>query len=240
MITHTAFLNAARSELGYTESPSGSNRTKFAAEAGHANGQPWCATFLVAIARRVGLRLPSESAYTPAMANGFRSAGRWHSSPAPGDLAFFDFPGDSKARIQHVGIVESSTATTVTSIEGNTAPGTAGSQDNGGGVWRRTRPRSHVVGYGRPDFTVQEDDMAITDIEKAEIIDRLRSMSTELGKLAVEIRDPSVGIGVDVDRIRATLDQLGAKLDSLSAGGGVDVDVLATRVADLLAQRLAA
>ena len=137
MATVEQYLDEAASELRTTESPPGSNRTEFASEAGHANGQPWCATFLVAIARRVGLALPSESAYTPTMANAFRAAKRWVGTPLAGDIAFFDFP-DAKRRIQHVGVVESSTATTVTCIEGNTASGWAGSQDNGGGVWRRT------------------------------------------------------------------------------------------------------
>lgn len=143
-------IAAAVGELGYTESPAGSNRTKYAKEAGHANGQPWCATFVVAMARRVGVKLPSESAYTPTMAAGFKSLTKL---PQPGDIAFFDFP-DSKRRIQHVGIVESVNfaKATVTCIEGNTSPGTAGSQDNGGGVYRRTRPFAHVVGFGRPAY----------------------------------------------------------------------------------------
>lgn len=144
-------LAEATKELGYTETPPGSNRTKFAKEAGHANGQPWCATFVVAMARRVGVKLPSESAYTPTMAAAMRE---WQRLPQPGDLAFFNFPNDGKNRIQHVGIVESVdfTKATVTCIEGNTSSGTSGSQDNGGGVYRRTRPFSHVVGFGRPAY----------------------------------------------------------------------------------------
>lgn len=147
-------LKAAAKEIGYTESPSGSNRTKFAAEAGHANGQPWCATFIVAIARRCGLKLPSESAYTPSMAEGFKRIGRFDKTPKAGSIAFFDFP-DSKYRIQHVGIVEGYAANHVTCIEGNTSSGPSGSQDNGGGVFRRVRSRGFVVGYGHPNY--QED-----------------------------------------------------------------------------------
>lgn len=152
MATPDDFVALAATHVGYTETPSGSNRTKYAAEAGHANGAPWCATFIVAVARRLGIVLPSESAYTPAMANAFRAAGRFHATPQRGDIAFFDFP-DSKNRIQHVGIVVTADAGTVTCIEGNTSSGSGGSQDNGGGVYRRTRPRRHVVGYGRPVFS---------------------------------------------------------------------------------------
>jgi hypothetical protein len=149
----SAFLAAAASEIGYTESPAGSNRTKFAAEAGHPNGQPWCATFLVALARRTGLHLPSSSAYTPTMAAGFKAAGQWHTKdPLPGDFVFFDFP-DNVHRIQHVAVLEHPNDDgSLITIEGNTSPGTTGSQANGGGVWRRRRARGLVVGYGRPTY----------------------------------------------------------------------------------------
>lgn len=152
-------LIEAAKEIGYTESPPGSNKTKFAQEAGHVNGYAWCATFVVAMARRVGIKLPSESAYTPSMANGFKPLNRL---PQAGDLAFFDFPADGVNRIQHVGIVESIDFRRgqVTCIEGNTSSGEIGSQSNGGGVYRRTRPFSHVVGFGRPNYP-KEVEMAI-------------------------------------------------------------------------------
>lgn len=146
--TASRFIAAARGEIGYTESPRNSNRTKYAALAAHANGQPWCATFLVALARQLGQPLPNESAYTPTLANGFKFDRRWSPEPKLGAFAFFNFPGDGKDRIQHVGVVVSWSGRLVTCIEGNTSPGSGGSQDNGGGVYMRTRPRSHVVGYG--------------------------------------------------------------------------------------------
>lgn len=152
MPTADDYVTTARSELGYLESPAGSNRTKFAAEAGHTNGQAWCATFCVAIAKRIGLKLPGTSAFTPALADWFRSVDRFSTTPSKGALAFFDFP-DSKHRIQHVGIVVSWTDATVTCVEGNTAKGTKGSQDNGGGVFLRTRKRSLAVGFGAPVFS---------------------------------------------------------------------------------------
>lgn len=158
--TRSAMIGAARAHLGYTEDPPGSNRTKFAEPAGHANGQPWCATFLVAVARSVGLQLPSESAWTPSMAEAFKP-GSWHHTPKPGDLAFFNF---GSGIIRHVGLVVGTPNHSVTCIEGNTSSSERGSQDNGGGVYTRTRPRAHVVGYGRPNYTTtptpsEEDDM---------------------------------------------------------------------------------
>jgi hypothetical protein len=153
MATVEQFLACVRSHIGVTESPPGSNDTPFAARAGHLNGQPWCATFVVACARDAGVKLPSESAYTPTMADGFKHAGRWTpDDPRPGDLAFVDFPDDHTVRIQHVAVVVGVDENRVRTIEGNTSSGEAGSQDNGGGVFERIRSRNIVVGYGRPAF----------------------------------------------------------------------------------------
>lgn len=50
--------------------------------------------------------------------------------PQAGDIIIYNFG--------HTGIVESAARTTITAIEGNTSPGAAGSQDNGG-VYRREK-----------------------------------------------------------------------------------------------------
>lgn len=147
--TLAAYREWAERQVGYRESPV--NRTKYALLAGHANGYPWCATFLVAGAATVGLRLPSRSAYTPTMAAGFQLAGRWHTSAQLGDLAFYNFP-DATSRIQHVGLVVGVGSNYVSAIEGNTSSADGGSQTDGGGVHLRVRPRSHVVGFGRPEY----------------------------------------------------------------------------------------
>jgi CHAP domain-containing protein len=172
MATVDAFLATLRRYVGTTESPPGSNRQPFAARAGHANGYAWCATFLVACAREVGLRLPSESAYTPTMADGFKRAGRWSSQPHPGDLAFLDFPDDNTHGIQHVAVVTGADGPSVRTVEGNTSSGTRGSQDNGGGVYERVRPRAWIVGYGRPAFNNEPsvlDNGIITSDEETEM-----------------------------------------------------------------------
>lgn len=148
MATVNDVLNQARSELGYAESPSGSNKTKFSAEAGHVNGYAWCATFVVAMFRRCNLRLPSESAYTPTMANGFRLNNQFYNEkPIPGDVVFFEWP--NMGRISHVGIVESATSRNdIYTIEGNTD--TFGGR-TGGKVMRQHRTK-YIAGYGRPSY----------------------------------------------------------------------------------------
>lgn len=152
MATLEQFLDKARGYIGVEEDPPNSNRNPFARVAGHADGYPWCASFCLAVAKQVGLTLPTASAYTPRIATDFQLARQWYTDNGrPGDLALFDFP-DKHRGIQHVGIVESILPGQLVCIEGNTSAGVRGSQDNGGGVYRRTRPRSMVVGFGRPDF----------------------------------------------------------------------------------------
>lgn len=154
MSTVQSVLTIAAAEIGVTESPAGSNRQKYSLELGRP-AEPWCADFVVWVSRKAGLALPSESAYTPWMANAFRSRGMWHTAePRPGDIAFFNF---GSGIIRHVGIVEKpiNALGRITTIEGNTSPGDAGSQDNGGGVYRRSRLRSHIVGFGRPAYVTE-------------------------------------------------------------------------------------
>lgn len=166
MATAADVLREARKEIGYTESPAGSNRTKFAAEAGHANGTYWCATFTSAILRRVGLKEPNSAA-TAVILREYKRLGRFDNKPTPGDLVIYDFPGGRVPNdpSDHIGFVEQVNPDgTLVTIEGNTSSGNSGSQSNGGGVFRRHRPRTYVVGFGHPNY--QEDEMASTDVEK--------------------------------------------------------------------------
>lgn len=150
MATVDDLLNAARSELGYVESPRNSNLTKFAAEAGHVNGQPWCATFEVALAHRVGLTLPSGCTTASVFQN--LAAYQQHDAsplvPQPGDFAHFNI-GQG-----HTGIVVSVQYATITTVDGNTIPeGETGDQANGGEVCLKTRSKLIVAGYGRPTYS---------------------------------------------------------------------------------------
>jgi hypothetical protein len=168
------FLSSLRKHIGVTEWPPGSNNNPFAQPAGHANGRFWCATYVVACARDAGLKLPSESAATITMADAFRRAGRWCHDPQPGDLGFVDFPNHNATKIEHVLVVTAVDGDRVHSIEGNTSSGDDGSQDNGGGVYEKVRPRKWVVGFGRAAF----DDQAPTLGHGTIIPDREAEMAT--------------------------------------------------------------
>ena len=87
--------------------------------------------------------------YCPAMVKRFQQAGRWHSTPQPGDLIFFK---NALGVACHVGMVYK-VAGDVYTIEGNTSSA-AGVVANGGCVRTKQYPASHkaILGYGRPDY----------------------------------------------------------------------------------------
>jgi hypothetical protein len=151
-VTAGRVLDVARSQLGTVEDAKG--RTKYSAAYDPAlNGQAWCAMFTWWVFREAGdVGLIPKAAYTPTYWQWFVSRGQGDRKPRPGDLVFYNWP-DSVNRVQHVGIVEAVNADgTITTIEGNTTSGQAGDQSNGGGVWRRRRSQSAVVGYGHPKY----------------------------------------------------------------------------------------
>lgn len=155
MATADLVLAIAAGELGYAESPAGSNRTKYGAWYGQ-DGQPWCAQFVSWVLHNSGVSLPISSAkgfsYCPYGVEWFKQQGLWHTSePQPGDMVFFDwYPGTRKSGAWHVGFVEKVNADgTITTIEGNTS---LTNQDNGGKVMRRVRSQRLVLGYGRPEY----------------------------------------------------------------------------------------
>lgn len=145
-------VGVARRELGTVESPAGSNRQKYGAAYG-MNGVAWCAEFVWWCFQQAGAgALIPKTAYTPALADWFRGRGQWGTVPRVGAVVLYDFPNDGVNRISHTGIVEAVNADgSIVAIEGNTSSGTAGSQRDGGGVYRRTR-KTGIVGYGYPAY----------------------------------------------------------------------------------------
>ncbi|NJO46184.1 MAG: CHAP domain-containing protein [Oscillatoriales cyanobacterium RM2_1_1] len=149
MTTPTRVLQIATAELGYTESPPGSNGNKFGQWYG-MNYVPWCAIFVSYCFDRAGLTLPIRTpkgfAYCPDGVVWFRNRGQWFLAPQVGDLVFYSWQQDGIA--DHIGIVETINSDGgLLSIEGNTA---VGNDSNGGEVMRRRRERSGVLGFGRP------------------------------------------------------------------------------------------
>lgn len=168
MTTAADVIAQAAKWVGFVEAPV--NRTPFGRWYG-MDGQPYCAMALSYWTYHAGLPVPASTskgyAYTPSGANWFKARGRWGTTPRVGAHVFFRFSGD---RIHHVGLVTGVNADgSIDTIEANTSAGSAGSQRDGGGVWRRRRAAG-IVGYGYPDYSaapapaptpapIEEDDM---------------------------------------------------------------------------------
>lgn len=112
----------------------------FLHEAGGLNpGNPWCASVLNWLCEMLGVPNPDVS--DGAVIGWKRWAeknGRLKTSPARGRLCLY-LHADATG---HIGIVISSDGSVTRSIEGNTSPGTEGSQRDGQGLYRRARPAS--------------------------------------------------------------------------------------------------
>ena len=154
-------LAAARGQLGVTESPKGSNRTPFGAWYG-LDGYPWCMMFVQWCFDQAGQPLPHRTASCSNMLSWYQ---KHHpeqvvSAPKPRDIIIYNFG--------HTGVVEAVGSGTVTAIEGNTSPGSKGSQSNGGGVYRRTRDRKLASAFLRPyEEKKEEDEMTGKEIYDA-------------------------------------------------------------------------
>jgi hypothetical protein len=162
MGTAAKLIEVAKAELGTIEGPK-DNETKYG-KFTKANFQPWCGSFVMWCADQAGVKVPN-TVYTPSGAAAFKKSGRWYDAqicdPEPGDIAYFDFPGDGVERISHVGIViKDNEDGTVWCIEGNTTNRKGGSQRNGGEVCKQLRAykknkkgvQISIVGFGRPKF----------------------------------------------------------------------------------------
>ncbi|MER5638416.1 peptidoglycan-binding domain-containing protein [Kitasatospora sp. NPDC002227] len=152
MGTADAMINAAAADVGYKEGPN--NDTKY----GDWYGDPhdyYCdmaVSFWAAQSGNAGA--VGRFAFCPTHVSWFKARGQWHGAGEAvrkGDLVFYSW-GTGVA--DHVGVVvdDSAPGAELHTIEANTSSGLAGSQGNGDGVYRRTRTRGSVLGFGRPAY----------------------------------------------------------------------------------------
>ena len=189
--TAEKLIEIAKEEIGYIEGPK-DNETKYGAFT-KANFQPWCGSFVMWCADKAGVKVPN-TVYTPGGAAAFKKSGRWYDSqicdPEPGDIAYFDFPGDGVDRISHVGIViKDNEDGTVWCIEGNTSGDPKKSQRNGGEVVKKLRAykknkkgvQVSIVGFGRPKFKGGASEAPVSPEIKA-AIDLLKANGYKISK----------------------------------------------------------
>lgn len=153
--------------VGRVEDPPGSNRapwglTRWQQDLGAwLVGEAWCGVFVGTALKHAGV--PGVTSRVAGVIliledarlgrNGFKKV-VYRRSTGEGSLSNAK-PGDAVGLFgesTHVGLIESVTPRGFNTIEGNTSPGTAGSQSNGGGVFRRFRPLSDVAYVVRPAY----------------------------------------------------------------------------------------
>lgn len=157
-------IETARADLGYTESPPGSNMTKYG-EAYGMNGVPWCVEALWYWFNSAGERMAFFGSGKTASCSMLL---RWYKEQGltvpveqvqAGDIALLNFNG--KGTPDHCGLVTGTEhekragVVSITTIEGNTSP-SDGSQSNGGMVCKKTRYTPQIVAVCRPQYKPEE------------------------------------------------------------------------------------
>jgi hypothetical protein len=139
-------------------SDGGVNSNPFGRHFGN-DGAPWCGYFVDRVMQFSGMTAPRMFDVVGG-AQTAQNTGHWKGkgyTPGEGDIVVIDF--DKTGTIDgadHVGIVTglvrnaAGKITHVKTIEGNTSAGNQGSQDNGDGIFYRTRSIDQVVGYVVP------------------------------------------------------------------------------------------
>jgi len=161
--TAKAVITEALKHVGTVEK--GNNRTQFGKWFG-ADGQAWCAMFVSYVFAHAGAPELLKNAQTPKGAAQvskikahLKKKGAKQIKPADaiaGDVVIFDFPGGYET--DHVGFIRAKSNAAkkqIFTIEGNTSSGVAGSQANGGGVYKRTRSFGVVESIWRPKYVEQ-------------------------------------------------------------------------------------
>ena len=180
--TASKLIKIAEAEVGYLEKKSNSsldsktanagynNYTKYARDLnkagyynGNKNGYAWCDVFVdwcfyqlcgkdAKKAEAIICQTGDYGAGCIFSARYYRNAGRFYTSPKPGDQIFFGTKGNES----HTGIVYKVDATKVYTIEGNTSSA-SGVVANGGAVRKKSYSLSYskIVGYGRPKYDAE-------------------------------------------------------------------------------------
>ena len=93
MATANDVLSIAKRDIGYKESPPGSNRTKYGKWYG-MDGQPWCMMAVQYWLDQAGVTPVIRTASCGALMRAAIRAGEWVTGGyQPGDVVIYDFPG---------------------------------------------------------------------------------------------------------------------------------------------------
>ena len=144
-------IKICKAEVGITEEPLGSNKTKYGEWFGF-NGVAWCCIAVCWVFDSVGKRLvvdknPKGFAHTQKIIDYANKHNLFTDTPKAGDIVMLDFKKDKYC--DHIGIFHHFVQGTKSPMcfEGNTSSGIRGSQDNVDGFYERMRKQEFVYGY---------------------------------------------------------------------------------------------
>lgn len=140
-------LDIARTQIGVTENPAGSNRTPYGEEYGY-NGVPWCCIFAWDMFHQADEDWPYKTASCGALYNWAKKNNCLvtdYNDIQPEDLLIYKLKVDH----DHVGICDHVEGAYTYAIEGNTSATSKGSQDNGGMVALKKRNKNKLYGVVR-------------------------------------------------------------------------------------------
>lgn len=158
--------------VGITEDPPGSNsdhrkdgiraaQMKVARGATYLVGAPWCGVWAAMGALAGGVKIPYPERWASvafieddarARRNGFRGWTTSTKGVLRGDLAVMFGRGVHVETVRFIFLRKSKRFGLMLTNGGNTSSGNAGSQDNGGGAFRRVRRVSDAHGFALVDF----------------------------------------------------------------------------------------
>ena len=161
-------IETARADLGYTENPPGSNRTKYwEAYDPEMQGQPWCVAFLWWVFQQAGERMAffggGKTASCSVLLRWYKEQGLTVdvSEVQAGDIALLSFHGGKDP--EHCGLVVEvlGNGRYIQTIEGNTTKSDKNGYDqsNGGMVAEKTRYPSQIVAVCRPQYKPEEPEV---------------------------------------------------------------------------------
>ena len=204
-MTANDVIRIAAAEVGTTEYPPNSNKVKYNTwyygQEVSGSAYPWCVVFVQWCFDQAGDRtlLPVLTASCGTLKRYSEQAGQWvKGSYQPGDVVIMNFSGTQDT--EHMGIVESVQDGAVVTIEGNTSSGNSGSQDNGGGVYRKTRSLRYVLGAHRPKFvpieTEEDEDMDVTRFKELWLEMRQELQDNDASDWSQQARDWATSNGL--------------------------------------------
>lgn len=149
MATASKLVSLAQAEIGTVETPT--NNVKYNTEyyGGQVSGSEfdWCVVFIWWLFQKANAASlfcgGKKTAYVPYVYSYATEHNLSQKTGKIGDLAIISFSGGSA---DHIGIVESVSGSTYTTIEGNT------SGSKGQGVYRKTRKASEILAFYRPAY----------------------------------------------------------------------------------------